>query len=67
MAWFNVDLALGEFSVPERKITTKLKIATLIAKLFKAKQKRVLPAKQLASLINKFTSKSMALGSVTRL
>jgi len=42
---FNMDLALGEFSVPDQKI------ATLKAKLSEAIQKRFLPAKQLASLI----------------
>ena len=54
-------MALGEFSVPAEEIFT------LKAKLSEAKQKRLLPAKQLASVIGKITSMSLALGSVTRL
>ena len=58
---FYIDLALGEFSVPTGKIST------LKAKLSKAKQKRLFPAKQLASIIGKITSMSLTLGSVNRL
>ena len=58
---FYIDLALGEFSVPTQKILT------LKTKLAEAKEARLLPAKQLASLIGKIVSMSPALGSVTRL
>ena len=58
---FNIDLALGEFSVPTSKIEM------LKENLAKAMHARLLPAKQLASLIGKIMSMSPALGSVTRL
>ena len=58
---FNIDLALGKFSVPTSKIEM------LKENLAKAMHARLLPAKQLASLIGKIMSMSPALGSVTRL
>jgi len=58
---FQIDLALGEFSVPAKKISV------VKSKLAEAKQERILPAKQLASLIGKIISMSPALRPVTRL
>ena len=58
---FYFDLALGELSVPTQK-TLALK-----AKLAETKEVKLIPAKQLASLISKIVSMSLALGSVTRL
>ena len=57
----SVDLALGVFSVPDRKID-KLK-----ALLKCTSDCKVVPAWQLASLIGKIMSISLALGTVTRL
>ena len=51
----------GEFSVPE------VKLSALHAKLLNAQQVQVLSAKQLASLIGKIISMSLALCPVTQL
>ena len=58
---FYIDLALEEFSVPTQKILA------LKAKLAETKEVKLIPAKQLASLIGKIASMSPALGSVTQL
>ena len=58
---FKIDLALGEFSVPSRK-TEELQ-----ALLQSMPDCGVVPACQLASIIGKIMSMSLALGSVTRL
>ena len=63
MEWlgFKIDLAKGEFSVPEHKLV-KLK-----SQLEEALKSRLIPARSLASLIGKIMSISLALGPVTRL
>ena len=63
MEWlgFKIDLAKGEFSVPEHKLS-KLK-----SQLQEASKSQVMQARLLASLIGKIMSMSLALGPVTRL
>ena len=56
-----IDLALGVFSVPDRNIEE------LQALLRSLSDCRIVPAYQLASLIGKIMSMSLALGTVTRL
>lgn len=58
---FKIDLVLGEFSIPSRKIEE------LQALLQSMPDCRVVPACQLASIIRKGMSMSLVLGSVTRL
>ena len=59
--WFGIDLNLGVFSVPDRKIEE------LQALLRSMSDHTVVPARRLASLIGKIMSMSIALGTVTRL
>ena len=63
MEWlgFGIDLNLGVFSVPDRKIEE------LQALLRSMSDHTVVPARRLASLIGKIMSMSIALGTVTRL
>lgn len=63
MEWlgFQIDLSVGEFSVP------LFKIDALKAKLLEVQEARYLPASQLASLIGRIISMSLTLGLVTRL
>ena len=63
MEWlgFRIDLAKGEFTVPEHKLV-KLK-----SHLQEALRSQVMPARMLASLIGRIMSMSLALGPVTRL
>ena len=58
---FKIDLAKGEFSVPDHKLV-KLK-----SQLQEALGLQLMPARKLASLIGKIMSMSLALGPVTRL
>ena len=63
MEWlgFNIDLCKGEFSIPAN-ILDSLKL-----QLFAVAEAFTVPARQLASVIGKIMSMSMALGPVTRL
>ena len=58
---FRIDLNLGVFSVPDRKIEE------LQALLRSVSDHTVVPARQLASLVGKIMSMSIALGTITRL
>ena len=58
---FLIDLSVGEFSVPASKIDA------LKSKLLKTKEAKCVPARELASVIGKIISMSLALGPVTRL
>ena len=58
---FKIDLALGEFSVPSRKVEE------LHALLKSMPDCGVVPARRLASAIGKIMSMSLALGTVTRM
>ena len=58
---FKVDLSVGEFSVPSPKIDA------LKRKLLETQKMKCVPARQLASLIGKIMSMSLALGPVARL
>ena len=58
---FQIDLSKGEFSVPVAKIDA------LKSKLIKIKGAKCVPARELASLIGKIISMSLALGPVTRM
>ena len=63
MEWlgFKIDLAKGDFSVPEHKL------AKLKSQLQEASKSQVMQARLLASLIGRIMSMSLALGPVTRL
>ena len=56
---FQIDLSVSEFSVPVPKIEA------LKSKLLKTKEAKCVPARELASLIGKIISMSLALGLVT--
>ena len=56
---FQIDLSVGEFSVPVPKIEA------LKSKLLKTKEAKCVSARELASLIGKIISMSLALGLVT--
>ena len=58
---FNIDLAIGEFSVPPSKLEV------LKSQLHAVVEAPRVPARQLASVIGKIMSMSLALGPVTRL
>ena len=58
---FIIDLAKGEFLVPDRKLVK------LRSQLQEALELQLMPARKLASLIGKIISMSLALGPVTRL
>ena len=58
---FKIDLAKGEFSVPDHKLVK------LRSQLQEALGLQLMPARKLASLIEKIISISLALGPVTRL
>ena len=63
MEWlgFQIDLSVGEFSVPASKIDA------LKSRLLEVKNAKCIPARKLASLIGKIISMSLALGPVARL
>ena len=63
MEWlgFNIDLCKGEFSVPSNKLYS------LKLQLHAVAEAQSVPARQLASVIGKIMSMSLALGPVTRL
>ena len=63
MEWlgFGIDLTLGVFSVPSRKIDELKALLKAVA------ERRVVSAWQLASVISKIMSMSLALSTVTRL
>ena len=58
---FNIDLCKGEFSVPANKLYS------LHQQLLAVVEAQLVPARQLASVIGKIMSMSLALGPVTRL
>ena len=58
---FNIDLAIGEFSVPPSKLEVLKSQPHAVA------EAPMVPVRQLASVIGKIMSISLALGPVTRL
>ena len=58
---FNIDLAKGEFSVPTNKLDA------LKSQLHAVAEAPTVPARQLASMVGKIMSMSLALGPVTRM